>query len=51
MLISLLDVQGKIFFSVMSGRVTRYLLGDKYVDRVVQEGGIPGVHDNVPSKR
>ena len=41
--ISLLNVEGKIFFSVMAARLTSYLLENKYLDVSVQKGGIPGV--------
>lgn len=41
--ISLLNVEGKIFFSVMAARLTSYLLGNSYLDVSVQKGGIPGV--------
>ena len=41
--ISLLNVEGKIFFSVMAGRLTKYLMENKYLDVSVQKGGIPGV--------
>ena len=41
--ISLLNVEGKIFFSVMAARLTRYLMENNYLDISVQKGGIPGV--------
>ena len=41
--ISLLNVEGKIFFSVMAARLTKYLMENKYLDLSVQKGGIPGV--------
>ena len=37
--ISLLNVEGKIFFSVMATRLTKY----GYINTSVQKGGIPGV--------
>ena len=40
--ISLLNVEGKIFFSVLSRRLTSYLLKNKYIDTAVQKGGDPG---------
>lgn len=40
--ISLLNVEGKIFFSVMAKRLTAYLLDNGYVDTSVQKGGVPG---------
>ncbi|XP_063058826.1 uncharacterized protein LOC134452393 [Engraulis encrasicolus] len=41
--ISLLSVEGKIFFSVLSRRLTEFLLKNSYIDTSVQKGGIPGV--------
>ena len=41
--ISLLNVEGKIFFSVMATRLTKYLQENEYLDVSVQKGGIPGV--------
>ena len=40
--ISLLSTEGKIFWSVVSKRLTKYLLDNKYVDTSVQKGGISG---------
>ena len=41
--ISLLNVEGKIFFSVMASRLTKYLTENGYKSTSVQKGGIPGV--------
>ena len=41
--ISLLNVEGKMFFAVLAKRLTKYLLSNGYVDSAVQKGGIPGV--------
>ena len=41
--ISLLNVEGKMFFSVMATRLTKYLMENKYLDIAVQKGDIPGV--------
>ena len=41
--ISLLNVEGKIFFSVMASRLTKYLTENGYIDMSVQKGGIPEV--------
>ena len=41
--ISLLNVEGKIFFAVMATRLTRYLLHNGFVDTSIQKGGVPGV--------
>ena len=40
--ISLLNVEGKIFFSILAKRLTSYLLKNNYVDTSVQKGGVPG---------
>ena len=41
--ISLLNVEGKIFFAVLASRLTKYLLTNEYIDTSVQKGGIPGI--------
>ena len=41
--ISLLNVEGKTFFSVMASRLTKYLTENGYIDTSVQKGGITGV--------
>ena len=41
--ISLLNVEGKIFFSVMASRVTKYLTENGYINTSVQKGSIHGV--------
>ena len=41
--ISLLNVEGKIFFSVMAYRLTKYLSENGYINTLVQKEGIPGV--------
>lgn len=41
--ISLLSMEGKIFFSVLSRRMTEYLLKNAYIENSVQKRGIPGV--------
>ena len=41
--ISLLSVEGKIFFAILSRQLTEFLLRNKYIDTSVQKGGIPGV--------
>ena len=40
--ISLLNVEGKIFFSVLSRRLSNYVLQNGYIDTSVQKAGIPG---------
>ncbi|GFN91318.1 reverse transcriptase [Plakobranchus ocellatus] len=41
--ISLLNVEGKIFISIMASRLTKYLTENVYINTSVQKGGIPGV--------
>ncbi|KAK3757186.1 hypothetical protein RRG08_063162 [Elysia crispata] len=41
--ISLLNVEGKIFFSVMASRLTKYLTENGYINTSVRKGDIPGV--------
>ena len=41
--ISLLNVEGTIFFSIMASRLTEFVMSNQYVDISVQKGGIPGV--------
>lgn len=40
--ISLLNVEGKIFFAILARRLTTYLTTNGYVDTSVQKGGVPG---------
>ncbi|KAJ7998144.1 hypothetical protein DPEC_G00219550 [Dallia pectoralis] len=40
--ISLLNVEGKIFFSVVARRLTAYLEKNHFIDTMVQKTGIPG---------
>ena len=41
--ISLLNVEGKIFFVVLASSLTEYLLTNEYIDTSVQKGGIAGI--------
>ena len=41
--ISLLSVECKIFFAVLSKRLTNFMLDNQYLDTSVQKGGAPGV--------
>lgn len=41
--ISLLSVEGKIFFSIVARRMTEFLLSNNYIDTSVQKGGVPKV--------
>ena len=40
--ISLLNVEGKIFFAVLARRMTTFLTTNQYIDTSVQKGGVPG---------
>ena len=40
--ISLLSVEGKIFFSILAKRLTSYLIENNYINTAVQKGGVPG---------
>ena len=41
--ISLLNVEGKLFFSMKADRITDFLIESCYIDPAIQKGGIPGV--------
>ena len=41
--ISLLNVEGKIYFGILSKRITKYLMKNYYIDTSIQKGGIPGI--------
>lgn len=40
--IALLNVKGKIFFSVLARRMANFLKGNWYIDTSCQNAGIPG---------
>ncbi|KAL2099527.1 hypothetical protein ACEWY4_003921 [Coilia grayii] len=40
--IALLNVEGKIFFSILAKRVTSYLVSNGYIDTSCQKAGVPG---------
>ncbi|KAI8481229.1 hypothetical protein Bbelb_410320 [Branchiostoma belcheri] len=40
--ISLLNVEGKLFFTVLAKRLTKYLTSNNYIDTEIQKAGIPG---------
>ncbi|KAJ8332759.1 hypothetical protein SKAU_G00416550 [Synaphobranchus kaupii] len=40
--IALLNVEGKIFFSIMAKRLTSYLTSNSYIDTSCQKAGVPG---------
>lgn len=39
----MLSVEGKIFFSIVSDRLTDHLLKNQYITSSVHKGGIPGI--------
>ncbi|MCG8431804.1 MAG: hypothetical protein MJA29_11610 [Candidatus Omnitrophica bacterium] len=39
--ISLLNVEGKIYFGVIAHRLTRFLMANEYIDTTVQKAGVP----------
>ena len=41
--ISLLNVEGKVFFMIMASRLTQYVMSNRYIDTTIQKGGVPGV--------
>ena len=41
--ISLLNVEGKIFFALKADRLLKYALANQYIDTTVQKGGVPDV--------
>ena len=41
--ISLLNVEGKIFFKLKAEKITKYMLKNQYIDTNVQKGGVPGI--------
>ena len=40
--ISLLNIEGKIYFGVIARRLTQFLMGNNYIDTSIQKAGIPG---------
>ena len=40
--ISLLNVEGKIFFAVITKRMTMFMINNWYVNTSIQNAGIPG---------
>ena len=41
--ISLLNVEGKIFFALKADRLLKYALANQYIDTTVQKGGVPDI--------
>ena len=42
-IISLLNTEGKIFFSILSRRLSKFLIMNEYIDTSVQKGGVAGM--------
>ena len=40
--ISLLNVEGTIFYSIVAKRITKFLLKNEYIDTAIQKAGVPG---------
>ena len=41
--ISLLNVEGKLFFAFKANRILDFVLGNEYLDTSIQKGGVPGM--------
>ena len=41
--ISLLNVEGKLYFALKSNRIVDFVLSNGYIDTSIQKGGVPGV--------
>ena len=41
--ISLLNVEGKLYFALWADRLVSYTLANKYIDTSIQKGGVPAV--------
>ena len=41
--ISLLNVEGKLYFALWADRLVAYMLANKYLDMSIQMGGVPAV--------
>ena len=41
--ISLLNVEGKLFFALKSERIMDFVLANEYIDTSIQKGGVPGI--------
>ena len=41
--ISLLNVEGKLYFALRADRLLQFSLANKYIDTSVQKGGVPGI--------
>merc|ERR1712106_990641 len=44
--ISLLNVEGKLYFALWSDRLVTYTLSNKYIDTSIQKGGVRGSRTN-----
>ena len=41
--ISLRNVEGNVFFTIMASRLTQYVMSNRCIDTTIQKGGVPGV--------
>ena len=41
--ISLMNVEGKLYFALRADRLLHYTLANKYIDTSIQKGGVPGI--------
>ena len=41
--VSLLNVEGKLYFALRADRLVTYTLANKYIDTSIQKGGVPGI--------
>ena len=41
--ISLLNMEGKVFFTIMASRFTQYVMSNRYIDTTIRKGAVPGV--------
>ena len=41
--VSLLNVEGKLFFALKSERIMDFVLANEYIDTSIQKGGVPGI--------
>ena len=41
--ISLLNVDGKVYFGILAGRVMKFVQANGYIDETVQKAGVPGI--------
>ena len=49
-IISLLNIEGKIFFSILSRCLSKFLITNEYVDTSVQKGDLANAYGSIPHK-